>query len=61
MSDDEFMRLINGPLNHPMGLFKISRLVLALRAVVEMTGEKGEAALRAYCEAREARDKDQAC
>ena len=37
-------------------MFSITRLILALRAVVEATGEQGEEALRAYCREREMRD-----
>lgn len=56
MTDDRFNALVNGPLDHPLIPFKLSRLALALRAVVEATGEQGAAALEAHCAARQAQD-----
>lgn len=57
MTDKRFEELVNGPLSHPMIPFKLTRLMLALRAVVEMTGQAGEDALEAYCRDREAEDR----
>lgn len=56
MTDEEFNRLFNGPLSHPLPMFTISRLAMALRHVVEATGDRGEDALRALCSGLEARD-----
>ena len=56
MSDKEFNALLNGPLHHPMPNFLIIRLAMALRAVVEATGEAGEKALREHCAARDEQD-----
>ncbi len=57
MNDDEFNQLLNGPLWHPMVPFIITRLTLALRDVVEATGDAGAEALRKHCAAREERDR----
>lgn len=57
MTNERFKELLNGPLSHPMPLFSITRLALALRAVIDATGEAGDRALEAYCADREARDK----
>jgi hypothetical protein len=59
MSDEEFNELLNGPLAHPVIMFRISRLSKALRAVVEATGDAGAQALRAHCDAREEKDANQ--
>lgn len=56
MTDERFNELINGPLHHSLMPFVISRLVLALREVVEECGPAGEAALEAHCAARKKRD-----
>jgi hypothetical protein len=56
MSDEEFNSLLNGPLNHPFPMFAISRLALALKDVVEATGDGGAQALREHCAARQRRD-----
>ena len=42
-----------------MILFQVTRLALALRAVVDATGQVGAAALEDYCAARERQDKAQ--
>lgn len=55
MTDEEFNRLLNGPLSHPLPMFTISRLAMALRFLVDAS-ERGEDALRAYCAGLEARD-----
>ena len=57
MTEERFNELLNGPLSHPMPMFSITRLALALRAVLEATGEAGDRALEVYCADRDARDK----
>ena len=57
MTDERFNELLNGPLAHPIIPFRITRLMLALRAVVEATGEDGEKALEDWCAARERQDR----
>lgn len=56
MTDERFNELLNGPLSHPMPMLQFSRVVLALRAVVEATGQAGEKALENHCAARQAID-----
>jgi len=56
MSDEEFNGLLAGPLSHPLPMFTISRLAMALRYVVEVTGAAGVVALRSHCEMRQAKD-----
>jgi len=56
MTDERFNELLNGPLSHPLPMFSITRLAMALRQVVEETGKAGEEALEKYCAAREERD-----
>ncbi len=56
MTDERFNELLAGPLYHPMVPFTITRLALALRHVIEATGEQGEAALEAHCAALEKQD-----
>lgn len=56
IDDIEFNKLLNGPLMHPMPMFTIQRLAMALRVVVEAGGEPAAAALRSYCENRDLRD-----
>jgi len=53
MTDERFNELLQGPLHHPMVPFAITRLALALRAVVEATGEAGTKALEDHCALRE--------
>lgn len=57
MTDERFSELLNGPLSHPMPMFTITRLALALRAVVEATGYLGEITLVKHCAQREAQDR----
>lgn len=57
MTNERFNELLNGPLAHPMGPFTITRLALALRAVVEATGEAGEKALEEHCRDRDEQDR----
>jgi hypothetical protein len=56
MTNERFNQLLNGPLKHPLPMFTMTRLALALRSVVEATGKAGEEALEAYCRAREEQD-----
>ena len=56
MTNERFNELLNGPLAHPMPMFTITRLALALRAVVEGTGEQGEKILEEHCASREEQD-----
>jgi hypothetical protein len=56
VKDERFNELLNGPLAHPMPMFAISRLALALRDVVGATGEAGEKALECHCADRELSD-----
>lgn len=56
MDDEEFNKLLNGPLSHPLPIFAIQRLAIALRLVVEATGPEGARALRNHCEARARQD-----
>jgi len=58
MTNERFNELLRGPLHHPMPQFVMTRLVLALRDVVEATGEAGEKALEAHCAAREKQDQE---
>lgn len=57
MTNERFNELLNGPLSHPMPMFSITRLALALRAVVDATGEAGERALEEHCREREVADR----
>jgi len=57
MTDERFTELINGPLSHPLPMFVITRLVLALRAVVDATGAEGARAIEEHCREREALDR----
>jgi hypothetical protein len=56
MTDERFNELLSGPLSHPLPMFSITRLVIALRAVIDATGEAGDKALEAHCAARQAED-----
>lgn len=56
MTDQQFIKLLTGPLHHPLIMFQLSRLAIALRAVVEATGEAGERALLEHCQQREEKD-----
>jgi hypothetical protein len=53
MTNERFNELLQGPLHHPMVPLAITRLALALRAVVDATGEAGAKALEAHCAQRE--------
>lgn len=57
MTDERFNALLRGPLDHPLFPFKLMRLAMALRQVVEATGEAGERALEECCRAREEQDR----
>lgn len=56
MTDERFNQLLNGPLSHPFPAFTITRLIIALRVVVDATGKKGEEALEEHCRARQEKD-----
>jgi hypothetical protein len=56
MKDERFHEIVNGPLHHPVPLLYISRLALALRHVVDKTGDAGERALEEYARYRQERD-----
>ncbi len=60
MTTERFNELMDGSLHHPMVTFTITRLALALKYVVDATGEAGERALEEYSRAREARDQEDA-
>lgn len=56
MSTERFNELLNGPLSHPLVPFAITRLALALRAVIDATGPAGVKALEDHCLGRELQD-----
>jgi len=56
MNSKRFNELLAGPLHHPLPQFTMTRLMLALRAVVEATGADGERALEEHCRARQEKD-----
>jgi hypothetical protein len=56
ISDEEFNAMLRGPLHHPLPQFTLSRLMLALRHVVDVTGSKGIEALRMHCRHRQEKD-----
>ena len=56
MTSDRFNELLNGPLSHPLPMFTVTRLAMALRAVVEATGEAGDKALEEHCRERQEQD-----
>jgi hypothetical protein len=56
IDDQEFNAIINGPLSHPLVPFAFTRLMLALRAVVDATGGAGADALRAVANSRQQQD-----
>lgn len=59
MTDERFNELLNGPLSHPLIPFRLTRLLLALRAVVESCPE-AERAFEQHCTDRERQDVEQA-
>lgn len=59
MTNERFSELLNGPLFHPLPMLQISRLAIALLAVVEATGYVGERALEEHCAERDAQDRRQ--
>ena len=58
MTDERFNELLNGPLGHPLIPFRITRLVLALRAVLDACGPQADIALEDYCTDRDRMDSD---
>jgi hypothetical protein len=59
MTDERFNELLAGALHHPFPGFVLTRLVLALRAVVDDCGQAGEEALERYCRERQQQDEQQ--
>jgi len=57
VSSEEFNAFLNGPLSHPMPMMRLNRLAIALRCVVDDTGEAGEKALREHCRLRAEKDR----
>jgi hypothetical protein len=53
---ERYNELLRGPLWHPLPGFTITRLALALKAVVDACGDKGDQALEVYCADLQARD-----
>jgi hypothetical protein len=60
MTTMRFNQLLAGPLRHPLPMFTMTRLSLALKAVVDECGEAGEKALERHCAKRQAQDETQA-
>ena len=60
MTDERFLELLEGPLNHPLLPFCLTRISLALVMVANSCGREGADALEAYCETSrpECRDAD---
>ncbi len=58
MTNERFNELLRGPLSHPLWPFQTTRLILALRCLVEAGGPEAEDALETFCQAMEARDKE---
>lgn len=60
MTTERFARLLKGALHHPLPMFIITRVSLALMAVVTICGKEGADALEAFCESPkpEAREAD---
>lgn len=59
MTDERFNQLVNGPLGHFLPSFRITRLALALRDVIESCPE-AEQAFERHCADREKRDREAA-
>ncbi len=59
MTRERFNELLLGPLNHPMVMFSVTRLALALWHVVDVTGDAGERALEEWCQGRQLYDESQ--
>jgi DNA polymerase IIIc chi subunit len=51
VSEKDFYTIVNGPLADVSPGLRMHRVVKALRAVIETTGEAGEAALREHVRA----------
>lgn len=56
MTDERFNEIISGPLWHPISPLMVTRIAMALRAVLLATGNAGDAALEAYAAARDRKD-----
>jgi len=57
MTDERFNELLNGPLDHPFPMFRLTRLARALGYVVSQTGTAGAAALEEFCKAQDMTDR----
>ena len=53
MEEKRFNELLAGPLYDSLVVFQLTKLITALRAVVNATGEQGAKALEEHCEERE--------
>jgi hypothetical protein len=51
MTDERFSELLEGPLYHPLPMFIVTRLSLALMSVTFFCGKEGADALEAWCDA----------
>jgi hypothetical protein len=58
MTEDRFNYLMNeGALSHQLLPFRITRLALALKYVVDGCGKQGSDLLEAWCQARDEQDR----
>lgn len=60
MTEERFNQLLAGPLHHPLPMFSMMRLAIALKSVVDECGEAGEKALERHCASRQADDERKA-
>jgi hypothetical protein len=56
ITDEEFNRMLNGPLAHPMPMMRLNRSAIALRVVLKAGGDEAEEALCAHGQERDLRD-----
>ncbi|MDE3067778.1 MAG: hypothetical protein KGJ60_09530 [Verrucomicrobiota bacterium] len=49
MSDEKFNELLDGPLSHPLPIFRLMRLSMTLKIVVDAGGLAAEKALLKHC------------
>jgi hypothetical protein len=57
MTDERFNHLMNeGALAHPFIPFRLTRLAMALKYVVDGCGKQGADMLEAWCESRDEQD-----
>ena len=57
MTSDRFKELVNGPLNHPFVMVRVSRLCMALAYVVHHAGPAAVEALEEHCRGMNALDR----